>query len=83
MLVVVVRRDPGTTNPFCSLLDAFQINIKALFLKFYCFSKTKTKKKKEKSLVPFESGPFLEVPKVSKRLGAKSNDDDDDDSSSI
>ena len=49
-LVVVVRRDPGTTNPFSSLLDAFQINIKALFLTFYCFSKTKTKKKKKRAL---------------------------------
>ena len=43
-LVVVVRMDPGTTNPFPSLLDAFQINIKALFLTFCCFSKAKTKK---------------------------------------
>ena len=43
-LVVVVRMDPGTTNPFPSLLDAFQINIKALFLTFCCFSKVKTKK---------------------------------------
>ena len=49
-LVVVVRRDPGTTNPFSSLLDAFQINIKALFLTFYCFSKKKTKKKKKRAL---------------------------------
>ena len=49
-LVVVVRRDPGTTNPFSSLLDAFQINIKALFLTFYCFSKTKTKKEKKRAL---------------------------------
>ena len=35
-LVVVVRMDPGTTNPFP--------NIKALFLTFCCFSKAKTKK---------------------------------------
>ena len=33
-LAVVVRMDPGTTNPFSSLLDAFQINIKAMFLFF-------------------------------------------------
>ena len=45
-LAVVVRMDPGTTNPFSSLLDAFQINIKALFLTFCCFSKTKTNNKK-------------------------------------
>ena len=43
-LVVVVRMDPGTTNPFPSLLDAFQKNIKAVFLIFCCFSKAKTKK---------------------------------------
>ena len=43
-LVVVVRMDPGTANPFPSLLDAFQINIKAVFLTFCCFSKAKTKK---------------------------------------
>ena len=66
-LVVVVRMDPGTTNPFSGLLDAFQINIKALFLTFYCFSKTKTKKK-EKSLVPNKrpvssQRPFLKYPK--------------------
>ena len=45
-LVVVVRMDPRTTNPFSSLLNAFQINIKALFLTFFCFSETKTNKKK-------------------------------------
>ena len=44
-LVVVVRMDPETTNPFSGLLDAFQINIKALFLTFCRFSKTKTKTK--------------------------------------
>ena len=43
-LVVVVRMDPGTKSPFPSLLYAFQINIKALFLTFCCFSKAKTKK---------------------------------------
>ena len=69
-LVVVVRRDPGTTNPFSSLFDAFQINIKAVFFTFYCFSKTKTKKtkKKEKSLVPNKlpvssQRPFLKYQK--------------------
>ena len=51
-LVVVVRMDPGTTNPFSGLLDAFQINIKALFLTFCCFSKKNKNKNKKMSLVP-------------------------------
>ena len=44
-LVVVVRINPGTKNPCSNLLDAFQINIKALFLTFCCFSKEKNQKK--------------------------------------
>ena len=52
MLVVVVRMDPGTTNPFSSLLDAFQINIKPCSLHFAVSRRKKKRKKKKMSPVP-------------------------------
>ena len=63
-LVVVVRMDPGTKSPFPSLLYAFQINIKALFLTFCCFSKAKTKKMSPVPCRPVSNKrPFLKYQK--------------------
>ena len=52
LLFVLARKDPGTACPFTSLLEPFQINIKAFFRTICCFPKN------EISAVSLNSAPF-------------------------